>query len=1053
MNSDLPPAQTPSGSADGPSPVHRLAVAILAVAFLLFPYLLGSPDSADGALGNELVGDGLELVTNHEVLRGIQAGEEGLGATLTSTWWGDIHPTQTLYRPASTFVLGLAGMLAGEPYDPEKPGDATFPYHLFALALNALCALLVLELAWAYLGNRNMAFIAGALFATLPIHAEALLDVAGIAELLCTAFSLAAWLAWVHAGDEPLAKPLQLGLSLLFLFLATLAKESAFALPLVFFLSDVGTAREGSFGAGVKHALGKAPALGACAAVLGGSIALRMAVTDGPLLSEFSPWNELDNPLLAAGPVERVANALRLMGAAILATFGFNFLSDGIFAYSADYSAPQISVLGVASPWNLLGIAGVLGSIGAAIVLYARCRSRAALWLCALGSMLVTANLLFPTGTIFAERLMFFPSVALVLFVAATLGRFGNAGVAAAALLAVGGGLWTHARADEWGSQRDLWRHTSTNTASNSARAHFNYAVGLYKDNIPSLALESFRKSAELYPDFPLTHAHLGLLYAEEESVVSAIDAYGKAVEMSLAPLLLGELTPGAAEATDDAIAEMLHALQTLHRSQRTLSDFVAQLDAFVAAGYETAVLHQKRGESLNVMAFRSLRAGDEAAAAEYRARAEEAFLLSLSIERTVPATLAYNALLRLMGRRDEAAEVLAKLDLDAIASPSEYNQVLLARSELDLYDAPDRTLDALLELLETRGNTLSPEQLFQADRLAAECRLALLGDLDPEKARVELRLVRDHLSRALSQPVEPSEDTYYAQFSMASVLFELGHLDEAAELLETMLQSLEAPTQRVMLGRIYELQGFPEDAREQYRIALDVLGPPYTQDDWEQYAAAMRANGQEPMPAAEYVGTYPSEDLVSETRFALLQLTQELSGEDAVVELLGSWHENAPGGLDANALERAARWRVSLGDVAGAIAFADQLLASFPQRRSAADLRGNLGEVQRLEQRTAADDATLEELVELSHYRRFFFDFEGSLEIARAARDRADGGDVATLEAIHASLADTLQRMREFDSALDEINAALALEGLPSERRGALQDWADELRRQRDAS
>ena len=78
-------------------------------------------------------------------------------------------------------------------------------------------------------------------------------------------------------------KPRELGLCLVFTLLASLSKESAFALPLVFFFTDVGRtgrAGAGGFADGLKRALGRLPALGAVAG------AVRQARDEGLSVSQ-----------------------------------------------------------------------------------------------------------------------------------------------------------------------------------------------------------------------------------------------------------------------------------------------------------------------------------------------------------------------------------------------------------------------------------------------------------------------------------------------------------------------------------------------------------------------------------------------------------------------------------------------------------------------------------------------------------------------------------------------------------------------------------------------
>jgi hypothetical protein len=493
-----------AAAADEPSPVQLLLVVLLAVGFLVFPYLVDSPRGADRAVGNELVGDGLIQVAENPAQIAVYTEGDLLG-TLTSPWWWGDQERLGLYRPLASFTLGVLGNPRFDlPYDPDDPGGRAFPYHLVVLGLHAACSLLVVQLGRRLLSSGRAAFLAGALFATLPVHGEVFFDVAGIAELLAACFGLGAWIAWLRAGEEGGTRGAWTLLSLVLLFAATLSKEHAFALPLVFVLTDAGLAREGGFGAGVRHALRRAPALVGCAAVLAVSLWIRYSVL-GTILLDLGPEQELDNPLIAASGPGRIVNALRVLAATVPLMFGLNFLrGDGSLAtklgFSADYSLQQVTVESLVSVGNLAGLAFLVLVIGGAVVWFQRCRVRASLVLAYFASLLLSSNVLFATGTVFGERLLYFPSVAAVLVLGATLARWGRAGSVLGLALALALGLWTNALSQDWRDSRTLWKHTATVTAPRSARAHYNYAAQAVADGVPSLAIPRLERAISSEP-------------------------------------------------------------------------------------------------------------------------------------------------------------------------------------------------------------------------------------------------------------------------------------------------------------------------------------------------------------------------------------------------------------------------------------------------------------------------------------------------------------------------------------------------------------------------
>src|SRR5262249_4362223 len=155
------------------------------------------------------------------------------------------------------------------------------------------------------------------------------------------------------------------------------------------------------------------PVYAGCAAVLAAIFALRARVLGGPLKAPGTGIFALENPLAPLAWPDRVRNAAVLF---------FRYLGRMAFPLrlSADESAWSIPLL---APRALLGwaCAGLLGGLALLSLwrLRGRDSSRATsaaaafaafgfLWLCL--ASLPTSNLAFPTGTIFAERLAYWPS-------------------------------------------------------------------------------------------------------------------------------------------------------------------------------------------------------------------------------------------------------------------------------------------------------------------------------------------------------------------------------------------------------------------------------------------------------------------------------------------------------------------------------------------------------------------------------------------------------------------------------------------------------------------
>ncbi|HYT31232.1 MAG TPA: tetratricopeptide repeat protein, partial [Thermoanaerobaculia bacterium] len=152
------------------------------------------------------------------------------------------------------------------------------------------------------------------------------------------------------------------------------------------------------------------------AGVLAGTFRLRSWVLGGPLRARGSGVFEVENALAALPPIARAVNACTIL---------FRYLGRCVFPLhlSGDESAWSIRPLPPLSPLAL-GTTGLL--IALVLASLARVPRRSPL---ALGflffaiALLPTANLLFPTGTIFAERLAYLPSAGMCVILGCLLSR------------------------------------------------------------------------------------------------------------------------------------------------------------------------------------------------------------------------------------------------------------------------------------------------------------------------------------------------------------------------------------------------------------------------------------------------------------------------------------------------------------------------------------------------------------------------------------------------------------------------------------------------------
>ncbi|MCU0230670.1 MAG: tetratricopeptide repeat protein [Acidobacteria bacterium] len=143
----------------------------------------------------------------------------------------DPQTRTSFYRPGMHLIYRATWRIAG-----PQP----WAFHLVNGLFHVACSLLAAVVAWRLFSRwgdpasperrLDATLCAGLIFATHPVHAEAVAWIAGITDLSATLFVLAA-AAFYLAPPRPRVP--SLGLAATCFFAATLCKENAFALPLV----------------------------------------------------------------------------------------------------------------------------------------------------------------------------------------------------------------------------------------------------------------------------------------------------------------------------------------------------------------------------------------------------------------------------------------------------------------------------------------------------------------------------------------------------------------------------------------------------------------------------------------------------------------------------------------------------------------------------------------------------------------------------------------------------------------------------------------------------
>jgi len=449
---------------------------------------------------------------------------DSVAELFTTQYFGGPPGFGTAYRPLLLLSFAVQWWIQGA--DPVA-------FHAVNLALHVAVTLLLARL-WLCVGlPPPVAAGAALLFAVLPVHVEAVTGIVGRGETLAALLVLASLLAGLGAADAAGtgARALRLAAALALYAAANLTKESASVAPALLFLllafmaqgGLLDRARSALRRGGLYYAGG--------AAVLFGVFRLRAAVLGGAIHAKTTGIFEVENPLAPLTPAARAANACIVF---------FHYLARMAVPVrlSADESAWQIRPAGP----NELGYWAaplLLGALLAAAVALLPRRSPSALgFLFLLLAALPASNLLFPTGTIFAERLAYLPSAGLCLAAASwiagwapTFAGLSRARKAALAALAVAYAVRALARNPVWESDETLFTDM-VRVSPRSAKAHYDFAYMSADRERWTAALAHYEKAIEIYPRYWDAWAGKGRAQRALGRTNASEQSYAKALEI-----------------------------------------------------------------------------------------------------------------------------------------------------------------------------------------------------------------------------------------------------------------------------------------------------------------------------------------------------------------------------------------------------------------------------------------------------------------------------------------------------------------------------------------
>jgi hypothetical protein len=396
---------------------------------------------------------------------------DNLGLILRHTYWWP-NGEAGLYRPLATLSYLFNYAILGD-------ADHATGYHAINLLLHTSNVLLAFALALRLFAQRAnaflLAFFTAALWAVHPVLTESVTNLAGRPDLLAAAAVLSGFLLYLKSTESTGRRRIFFLAALALAAAAgTFSKESAVVLPGIFVLYElICWKREEAF---PWHRV----IYGCLAALLPIAILLGQRAV---VLAASPPaeWPFVDNP---------IANASFWIGrlTAINVLARYLWLAVWPAKLSADYSYSEIPLAnGSVNDW----IAWLAIALALAVTISLYRRDRLAFFFAGFAflNLLPASNLLFPIGTIMAERLLYLPLFSLaalaVIAIYAAAERFhlpSRAPVILLCLIAAVFTVRTWLRNSDWKDDLAM-AEASVPSSPNSFKVHRLLAAELLRSN------------------------------------------------------------------------------------------------------------------------------------------------------------------------------------------------------------------------------------------------------------------------------------------------------------------------------------------------------------------------------------------------------------------------------------------------------------------------------------------------------------------------------------------------------------------------------------------
>lgn len=311
----------------------------------------------------------------------------------THYWAGKMDASDTgLYRPLTLTSYALQYIVLG---------DNPIPFHVLNILLHALTCFVLMKFVNLLFKDFRLTILSGLLFAIHPVHTEAVAGIVGRAEIMAALFILLAGICYHHWKQTGSLK----WLAGLFIsaFAAITSKEHGFMLPVI-----LGLQESVYYFSAKKYQWGSRRTWIGIGGVIMVSIILwviRSSIT-GPTVPH-EQWLEVNT-------ADRMATSVRT-------TFEYVVLHLFPLKLSADYWSNEVPVVG----WSHFSVLlALLVSLGlSSIAIWQRLRMRSFSWgiLFFFLTLAPVSNFLFAAGFLKAERILYIPSIGLIVGIAAIM--------------------------------------------------------------------------------------------------------------------------------------------------------------------------------------------------------------------------------------------------------------------------------------------------------------------------------------------------------------------------------------------------------------------------------------------------------------------------------------------------------------------------------------------------------------------------------------------------------------------------------------------------------